>query len=145
MDVYVVWKSKWKEDGILGIALDEKTANYMAMKYRDRINEPKIEKQKVTYLTDIPAMMYYNVVSKMDDFIVEKPEYDIVGCNEKDLEDSLYDLDDLGKVYKYTTGTGIYEKHFMTVLVKETSAETAIDTAIKLFMEYEKGKAGVIL
>lgn len=145
MDVYVVWKSKWAEDGILGIALDEKTANYMVMKYSDSTNHPTIEKRKVTYLADIPIMMYYSVVCKMDSFIVQQPECDIVGCDEKDLDNSLYDLDDLGKVYEYKVGTGIYERRSLTVLVKETSKESAIDTAIKLFMEYEKGKAGVIL
>lgn len=142
MDVYVVWRDNYKNYGILGVALDEKAANYMAEMHRDSSKKPVVQKFKVFSESDIPRKRYYLVVGNRDKYLLDKPKCYIVGENEKELDEEGYELSDLCNVNEYCVGKGEYAVNLLDVVVESDSSESAIDLAIELFQEYENRKEG---
>lgn len=138
MDVYVVWKDDYKDEGILGVSMDEQTAKLFADKHTDSMCKPVIEKYTVISNHDIVRKTYYMVMGKRDKYLFDKPSCYIVGENEKELEEEGYDLEDLCKVNEYRVGKEEYAVNILDVVVESDSAESAIDLAIELFQEYEK-------
>lgn len=131
MEIYIVWRSDYKNYGILGVTEDLDSARILVERYRDFMYKPVIEKRNMVSKEDIPEKMYYSVDGNKYGFIFDKPRVSLVGSTEKELYDNCYDLQDVLKVKEY--GKNHNE---LSVLVQADSAESAEKIAVELFTMY---------
>lgn len=135
-EIYIVWRSDYKNAGILGVTEDLDSARILAERYRDFIYKPVIEKRKIVSKEDVPEKMYYSVVGNKYGYIFIKPHVYLVCETEQELEYNGYDLGDIGKVNEHNK----IEKNTLSVLVQADSAESAVSIAIYMFTMYMNNK-----